>query len=324
MRKIGITTTVPSEIIFAAGAVPLDLNNIFITDPSPNHYVEIAELAGYPRNLCGWIKGIYGVAVENKIHEIVAVTQGDCSNTHALMETLHLKGVQIIPFAFPYDRDRDMLMLQLNKFMNYMGVGWLEVDAWREKLQRIRRLVWELDRLTWESNQVTGFENHLWQVSCSDFNGDPEAFYHELKGFLKEVKMRKPLKEQVRLGFMGVPPIFTDLYQYIEKIGARVVFNEIQRQFTMPFEVRELVDQYLLYTYPYHAFARLEDLQIEIKKRQLDGIIHYTQSFCFRQIEDLIYREKINVPILTLEGDRPGLLDARSRMRIDAFVEMLR
>jgi len=324
MRKIGITTTIPSEIIFASGAVPLDLNNIFITDPSPSHYVEIAELAGYPRNLCGWIKGIYGVVVENKIQEIVAVTQGDCSNTHALMETLQLKGVKIIPFAFPYDRDRDMLMLQLNKFMDYMAVERAEVDLWREKLQKIRSMVWELDRLTWETNQVTGFENHLWQVSCSDFNGDPEVFAHGLKEILKEVKMRKPFKEQVRLGFIGVPPIFTDLYQYIEEVGARVVFNEIQRQFTMPFEVSELVDQYLLYTYPYHAFARLEDLQREIKKRQLDGIIHYTQSFCFRQIEDLIYREKINIPILTLEGDRPGLLDARSKMRIDAFVEMLR
>lgn len=324
MRKIGITTTIPSEIIFAAGAVPLDLNNVFITDPAPNHYVEIAELAGYPRNLCGWIKGIYGVAMKNNIHEIVAVTQGDCSNTHALMETLHLKGVKIIPFAFPYDRDREMLMLQLNKLMTYMGVVQSEVDAWREKLQKIRSLVWELDRLTWETNQVTGFENHLWQVSCSDFNGDPDFFAHELKELLIEVKMRKPFKGQVRLGYIGVPPIFTDFYQYLEQLGARVVFNEIQRQFTMPFETSDLVDQYLLYTYPYHAFARLDDILREIKKRNLDGIIHYTQSFCFRQIEDLIFREKIDIPILTIEGDRPGLLDARSKMRIDAFVEMLR
>ncbi len=324
MRKVGITTTVPSEIIYAAGAVPVDLNNIFITDDSPNHYVEIAELAGYPRNLCGWIKGLYGVVIENKIEEVVAVTQGDCSNTHALMETLHLKGVRIIPFAFPYDRDREMLMLQLNKFMDYMNVSWKEVKIWKDKLQKVRQWVWELDRLTWESNQATGFENHLWQVSCSDFNGNPDLFCDELEILVEEVKLRKPLKEKIRLGFMGVPPIFTDLYQYIEEIGARVVYNEIQRQFTMPFTETELVDQYLLYTYPYHAFARLEDLKREISKRQLDGIIHYTQSFCFRQIEDLIYREKIKIPILTLEGDRPGLLDARSKMRIDAFVEMLR
>lgn len=324
MRKVGITTTVPSEVIFAADAIPLDLNNIFITDDKPNHFVEIAELAGYPRNLCGWIKGIYGTAIEMGIEEIVAVTQGDCSNTHALMETLDLKGLKIIPFAYPYDRDRDMLSLQLDKFIDYMGTNWQKVNKWQERLLPIRQLVWELDRLTWETNQVTGFENHLWQVSTSDFNGDPDKFFLDVQNLLEEVKEREPFKEEVRIGFMGVPPIFTDLYQYIEGLGARVVYNEIQRQFTMPFINVDLVDQYRLYTYPYHAFARIDDLKEEVAKRQLDGLIHYTQSFCFRQIEDLIYREKLNIPILTLEGDRPGPLDARSKMRIDAFIEMLR
>ena len=31
MGKIGLTTTVPVEVIFAAGDTPVDLNNIFIT-----------------------------------------------------------------------------------------------------------------------------------------------------------------------------------------------------------------------------------------------------------------------------------------------------
>ena len=89
MLKIGITTTVPVEIILAAGYTPVDLNNIFIMDNEPNKLVEAAETAGYPRNICGWIKGLYSVVLspENNINKIIAVTQGDCSNTHALMET---------------------------------------------------------------------------------------------------------------------------------------------------------------------------------------------------------------------------------------------
>ncbi len=324
MRKIGITTTIPSEVIYAAGAIPVDLNNIFIEDENPGKYVEIAELAGYPRNLCGWIKGMYGVVLEHNFKEMIAVTQGDCSNTHALMETLHLKGVKIIPFAFPYDRDLDMLKLQLQKLMDYFNVTWEEVNKCQEKFHEIRKLVWELDRLTWETNQATSFENHIWQVTSSDFNGDPETFKKDIEKLLGEIKQRKPFKDEIRLGFMGVPPIVTDLYDYLEQNGARVVFNEVQRQFTMPFPDADIVKQYQLFTYPYHAFARIEDLLEEIKKRELDGIIHYTQSFCFRQIEDLIFRDKIKIPMLTLEGDRPGLLDARSKMRIDAFLEMLR
>ena len=33
MAKIGITTTVPIEVIYAAGHVPVDLNNVFVSHP---------------------------------------------------------------------------------------------------------------------------------------------------------------------------------------------------------------------------------------------------------------------------------------------------
>jgi benzoyl-CoA reductase/2-hydroxyglutaryl-CoA dehydratase subunit BcrC/BadD/HgdB len=56
----------------------------------------------------------------------------------------------------------------------------------------------------------------------------------------------------------------------------------------------------------------------------LDGLIHYTQSFCFRQIQDRLLRQQLNLPILTIEGDRPTLLDHRTRLRLEAFVDVLR
>lgn len=325
MRKVGLTTTVPVEVIYAAGWTPVDLNNIFITHDNPQSLVEEAELAGYPRNLCAWIKGIYTTVIKNEdIKRVVAVTQGDCSNTHALMETLYLHGIQLIPFAFPFDRDRDMLKLQIEKMMAAFGVCWSGVRNWKERLDGVRRLVHRIDELTWQDNKVSGFENHLWQVSCSDFNGDPDRFAREAEEFLAELGARPEIDATVRLGYIGVPPIMTDLYPYLESRGARVVFNEIQRQFSMPYDTDDIVDQYALYTYPYDIFWRLQDITKETEKRRLDGIIHYAQSFCYRQIQDLIIREKIKVPVLTLEGDKPLRLDARTKMRIDAFVEMLK
>ena len=101
------------------------------------------------------------------------------------------------------------------------------------------------------------------------------------------------------------------------------MFNEVQRQFAMPFDTDDLVEQYALYTYPYDIFARIEDIKREIDRRNLAGLIHYTQSFCFRQIQDLIIRTYIDLPILTLEGDAPTKLDARTKVRIESFVEML-
>lgn len=323
--KIAITTTIPVEVIFAAGKIPVDLNNIFITDEEASKMVEEAELAGYPRNLCGWIKGLYSVAkrVDN-LEAVVAVTQGDCSNTHALMETLEVDGIETIPFAFPYNADLDMLKLQIEKLMEFLNVNWQQVNEVKEKLIKVRQQVWEVDRLTWEENVVSGFHNHLFQVSCSDFNGNPDEFKSQVEKFIKESKHRSPFKEEVRLGYIGVPPIVTDLYSYLEQVGARVVFNEVQRQFTIPFPDEGLIGQYAKYTYPYNVFKRIEDIREQADLRNLDGIIHYTQSFCFRQIQDMIFRQKLDLPILNLEGDKPGQLDARTKMRIDSFIEMLR
>lgn len=323
--KIGLTTTVPVEVIFAAGHTPVDINNIFIGDQNPMHLVEEAEIAGYPRNVCGWIKGLYATVLrEEDIRAVVAVTQGDCSNTHALMETWQHKGIEIIPFAFPYDRDYDMLKLQIEKLIQVLGTDWEQTVKWKKNLDEVRSLAWELDRLTWEENRATGFENHLWQVSSSDFNGDPDKFARDLAGALAEAGAREPLAPALRLGFIGVPPIVPELYDYLEAQGARVVFNEVQRQFSMPFQVEDLVEQYRLYTYPYNVFGRIEDIKRQAELRRLDGLIHYTQSFCFRQIEDLIIRQEIDLPILTLEGDSPTRLDARSKMRLDSFIEMLK
>lgn len=324
-RRVGITTTIPSEVVFAAGWVPVDLNNVFITSADPRQLVEEAEVAGYPRNICAWIKGIYGTVIRDRtLDTVIAVTQGDCSNTHALMETLQLAGVRVIPFAYPFDRDYDLLKLQIEKLMQYFGVDWPAVRETSARLGEIRGAVRDLDRLTWEENRVGGWDNHFYQVTCSDFEGDPESFRARVNKFLARARQAPPRGEEIRLAYIGVPPINADIYGFLEQLGARVVFNETQRQFTMPFDTENLVEQYRLYTYPYGIFYRLEDIKRELERRSVRGVIHYVQSFCFRQIEDLIVRHELRVPVLTVEGNNPGPLDARTRVRLEAFVEMLR
>ncbi len=321
---IGFTTTIPLEIPLAAGRRPVDLNNIFITDPDPQSFIEEAEIAGFPRNICGWIKGIYGVTLRRRIPEIIAVTEGDCSNTQALMEVLTLNGVRTIPFSYPYDRSEETIRLELEKLCRHFGTTVGEAESVRGRLNVLRLKVHEIDRLTWQENRVTGGENHYFQVCTSDMNGDVAAFEAEIDAFLDEAKRRAPFSEPIRLGYIGVPPIYSDIYSMLEGHGARVVFNETQRQFSMPYNKSDLVSQYRAYTYPYDIFTRIADIEKEIARRQVDGIIHYVQSFCFRQIEDMIVRQKLKTPVLTLEGDRPGPMDARTRIRIEGFLEMIR
>lgn len=323
MRRIGFTTTIPVEVVYAAGCVPVDINNIFITSADPAALVTQAEYEGYPRNSCGWIKGIYSSLAKGGFDALIAVVEGDCSQTQAMVETLEMHGLEIIPFAYPYGRDHDILRLQIEKLISRLGTDWESVLDWKHSLDRVRRKVHTLDEITWREGKITSFENHCFQVSCSDFNSDPEKFENEIDSLSAQIADRPAENRRLRLGYIGVPPIFTDFYDYIESLGARTVFNEVQRQFTMPFDTQDIVEQYSLYTYPYDVFTRINDINREIERRDIKGLIHYTQSFCFRQIQDLIVRKKVNVPILTIEGDSPAKLDARTRVRIESFMEML-
>ncbi|KPJ56385.1 MAG: 2-hydroxyglutaryl-CoA dehydratase [Planctomycetes bacterium DG_58] len=322
--KVGITTTVPIEVIYAAGLTPVDLNNRFIGSADPKSHTERAEADGIPRNVCGWIKGLYGVAMTSPdVETVVGVTQGDCSNTHALMELLERAGKRVIPFSYPYDADRELLKLQIEEFMDAFGVDAPAVARTKERLDRIRRKLVRLDELTWREHRLTGGENHLWLVSASDMNGDPDRFEVELDAFLTEAESREPRREPVLLGYAGVPAIFSNLYDFLESVGARVVFNEMQRQFAMLNLQRDVVEQYRTYTYPYRVWGRTRDIRGAVEERDIVGLIHYVQSFCYRQMQDVILREELEVPVLTLEGDLPGPLDARSQVRLESFVEML-
>ena len=321
---IGITATIPVEIIFAAGLRPVDLNNLFINSDQPKKLVSQAEAAGFSHSICSWIKGIYATVFNNDIKEVIAVTGGDCSNTIALGELLARKGVKVTSFEYPFNRDREALLVQMEKLRETVSTTWSKIEAVKARLDRIREKLKRLDQLSYRKNIITGFENHMYLVSSSDFNGDPDEFEKNLDNFLIVTKNREPAKHEIRLGYLGVPPIFSQFYEYIESLNARVVFNEVQRQFSMPFEKKDILDQYLEYTYPYDISGRLRDIEQAIYERKLDGLIHYTQTFCYRQIYDIVLRESLPVPILTLEGDRPGSIDSQTALRIETFVEMLK
>ncbi len=305
MKKIGITTTVPIEVLLAAGYQPIDLNNVFITDPAPERLVNIAEKAGFPLNCCSWIKGIYGVCMDYGIDTILCVTTGDCSNTIMLMEVLKLKGLKVIPFAYPDRSSSQRMQYTLEALAETLGTTLEAASRVRDELKPCRRLALKLDQLTWKDGVVSGFENHLWLVSTSDFNQDYHEYYQQLQELLATCRRRQPYPpDSLRLAYIGVPSVYAqDLYHHLESNGARVVFNEIQRQFTMPEPGNSLAEQYSDYTYPYSIYERLKDITAELKRRQVDGVIHYVQAFCHRGIGDIIFRDALKLPILTLEGN---------------------
>lgn len=324
MKVIGITTTVPVEVLITAGYKAIDINNLFIASDNYAKFIEIAEKDGFPKSSCAWIKGIYGACIHNDIREIVGVVQGECSNSLALLEVLRSKGIRVFPFSYPHTHNIKDVAASIKGFMEMFGVNYIDTESTRQKLSRIRNLAKQVDSLTLDG-KASGFENHLYQVMLSDFNGNTLDFEKMLEAKILEIEQRPASPKKIRLGYIGVPPMTCDLYDYVEKLGARIVYNEVQREFAFPRfdKAMDIYEQYYDYTYPYNLAFRLKEVKKQIKERQLDAIVHYTQAFCYRAIEDIVIKKEIDIPILTIEGDKLNTLDQRTKLRLEAFLDML-
>lgn len=320
-KRIGFTTSFPVEVVFAAGHIPIDLNNIFLEGDSASH-IRKAELKGFPRTICSWIKGNFDAALSANLNEVVGITQGDCSNGASLTAMLAEEGLPVWHFSFPQERSYPALDMELRKLEEHFEVSRDEVLKVKTRLDRIRTKLALMDQWTWQERLVSGKENHLWLVNSSDFRGDPDRYEEELDAFMRQAAKRDPLPSGLRCAYLGVPPIYHDIYDRIADQDADVVFNEVQRQFAMPSLLPDIVDQYLVYTYPYSVFERLQDILPELAKRRVDLVISYTQSFCHLQIDNILLKKHIQLPFLTLEGDQPEELDSRTLLRLESFFEV--
>lgn len=325
MKKIGLTTTIPVEVVLAKGYIPVDLNNLFISDKKYLDYIDFAENDGFPQNTCAWIKGMYGACILNNISDVVGVVEGDCSNTKSLIEVLSQKGVNIYPFSFSHSHDLNDLTQEINKFIKLFNTNIEDVESVRMHLGKVRDLAKQIDTLTYVQHKATGFENHLYQLSTSDFNSDFNNFKKFLEKKVTEISQRKPSNKKINLGYIGVPPMSSDIYEFVENLDAKFIYNEVQREFSFPRweNAKNIYSQYLDYTYPYNINFRISEIKKQIQKRNIDALVHYTQSFCYKAIDDIIIRKNLNIPILTIEGDKLNSLDARTKLRLEAFIDML-
>jgi benzoyl-CoA reductase/2-hydroxyglutaryl-CoA dehydratase subunit BcrC/BadD/HgdB len=320
-KRIGFTTSLPVEVLYAAGHIPIDLNNIFLTLDS-SELVHSAELFGFPRTLCSWIKGNFSAALSTDLDEVIGIVQGDCSNSNSLLEIIREQKKPVYRFSFPAERDYRMLDREIQALESHYGVSRKQSMEAKARLDQIRRKLVILDELSYVHRKVSGKENHLWLVNASDFQGNPDRFERDLDEFLYQAKQREALPTRLRLGYLGVPPIFRDIYDNISDLGGDVIFNEVQRQFAMPYLKDDIVEQYLAYTYPYTALERLADIREQITLRGIEAIISYTQSFCHLQIDNLLLKKHIKLPFLTLEGDQPEKMDSRTMLRLESFFEV--
>ncbi len=243
-KHIAFTSSFPVEVIFAAGHIPVDLNNVFITNDS-SAKVQNAELKGFPRTFCSWIKGNYIAALSTNPDLIIGIVEGDCSNSNSLLDIFTEDHFPVYRFSFPADKNYEDLDKEITRLEDYFGVSRKETLQAKQRLDKIRRKLIILDEWTWKERLVSGLENHYWLVNSSDFMGNPDRYESELDAFLTQAKKRDPLPAKLRLAYLGVPPIYKNIYETIIELGGDVLFNEVQRQFSMPYLLPDIVSQYL-------------------------------------------------------------------------------
>ncbi len=320
-KRIGFTTSLPIEVILAAGHIPVDLNNCFVTGDAAQ-FIANAEIKGFPRTICSWIKGNYIAALNSQLDEVIGIIQGDCSNTHSILNMLVEDEMPVWHFSFPPEKSYTALNDEITRLEAHYEVDRSATQKVKQRLDEIRDKLIMLDEMTWNQRLVSGKENHFWLINSSDFWGNPDLYEEKLDRFLTEVQARDPFPTRLRMAYLGVPPIYKNLYDVILDLGGDIVFNEVQRQFAMPALQSDIIMQYLVYTYPYTVFDRLQDIKAELTKRNVQAIISYTQSFCHLQIDNILLKRHIDLPYLTLEGDQPDEIDPRTLLRLESFLEI--
>lgn len=333
MKRIGFNTTFPIELIILSGAVPIDLNNIFVSHKESTEMVEWAESRGLPRNVCAWIKGLYSVAIKGLVDEVAIVENGDCSNARALSEILSDEGIKVYPFSYPGNPSVEFLQREIENFGKSLGLESNILKEGDELLSGMRKKLMEVDENNGRGLIKGQKALDLLLLGTDAGGGNPERVIDLCQEELEKAKSKDGAKDNgqsigPRLAFVGVPPINPDIHQFCEEnMGAIVVFNELARQFAVPGAKAQglsLAERYTEFTYPCPFRFRFQDIKSAVEERKIDGIIHYVQSFCYRALEDKLLKGWTDIPVLTIEGDKPGNLDSRTKMRIENFVEMLR
>ncbi len=312
IQKVGITALVPPELIYSCGKQPCDLNN----------FVPRSRLDPKSK-LCAWTAIWREMVLQNliSIDALIVVAGGDCHNALVDGEKVALNGTPTFFFFYPFDEDIEYLEVQLNKLTEFLG-GVNNPEMFK-KISALKKLGLELDkkRINGKLQASTVFEQ---LISFSDFKGDPDSFEQLIKQNSEAENSDDP-DVVGRVALIGVPPINPDFHAVAESYGLQIVYDELPFEFLRLTgnNVQELAKSYVNYTFARDICFRIEFITKQFEERKIDGVIHYTQFACHHLLEDDIFRDKLDYPLLTIQGDLPCATPSQVKTRLQAFAEML-
>jgi len=344
-------TYTPSEIILAAGAVPVSICS-YSDETIPDAEKDL------PRNLCPLIKSSYGFALTDKCPYIyfsdLIVGETTCDGKKKMYELLgKIKNMHVMQLP-QYQNDerskelwyKEVLLLR-EKIEEDFGVTITDDDI--KRAIKIKNEERKLLKEFYELNQscpppMNGIEQ-LKVLSGSKFIFDLEAKNEDLRDIIDKLRtdyengVRNVPASAKRILITGCPldGVTTKVVTAIEESGGVVVGYE-NCVGIKPVEL--LVDEN---EEPYKAIAdkylqigcsvmtpnnnRYELLLKLIKEFKVDGVVEMVLQACHTyaiettEIRKLMQKE--NVPFISIETDYSTSDSAQLKTRLGAFIEML-
>jgi hypothetical protein len=303
-----MTALVPPELIFGAGHVPFDINNI------------VPETTYYPKSkLCAWTAIWRDLILSGKVHldALVVVAGGDCHNALVDGQKVAIGGTPTLYFFYPFDGNQSSLETELTRLEAFLG-GIKDHSLLRE-VTATKRIGIELDAKR-VADKLPAPIVFKYLVSFSDLRGDINKFKHQLHN-IEEVGV----DYKARIALIGVPPIYHDFHQVVDSFGLHVVYDELPYEFVRlsGTTISELAKSYSEYMFAREFEFRLKFIQHQLELRKVDGVIHYTQYACHHLLEDELFRKELDYPMLTVEGDLPRSTPEQLKLQLEAFSEIL-
>ena len=306
--KIGITALVPPEILYAHGHSSLDVNNFVPSSPLKTKV-----------KLCAWTAIWREMIIRKEIEldRLIVVASGDCYNSVVDGQKVASFGYPVTYFFYPFDGDPKEMERELEKLSLFLGEE--KNESIYDKIYELKKKSMELDEKRWKG-EIWGRDLFPLLVSFSDLGGDIPALQRKMEEF----EYRDGI-EGISIALLGVPPIYCDFHEVAERIGFHIVFDELPYEFI---RLRGKNEKGVAHSYASYSFARDLDfrthlLKKELKKRGVEGIVHYTQFPCHHILEDEILRKELPYPMLTIQGDLPQKTPEQIKLRLEAFYEML-
>ena len=344
---------VPEELIIAAGAVPLCLVEGGDTPPLE------ASVPVIPHIFCPFARTQIGERSlkRNPYYDIIDmfVAPVTCQHLKKVAEIWEYYGdMEIFKLGIPHQRDNDF---ELEYFTN-------RLRALRERLQTLTGNEITDEHITGSINLYNRMRELLRQISLmrrapspplsaldflklnhASFYADPAFMVDILESVYGELKARPPAAETnaPRLLLIG-PNISHGDYKILELIretGGDIVIEEVYegiRYYWHTIDVNgdpieSLAQGYLRDRVPpafmrYSTKKRLDFALKLIADFNVSGVIWYELLGCETyDAESYFFAQKMeerNIPMLTLESDYGMAAIGQARIRIEAFIEMVR